>query len=189
VHAVAVVFDFMQPLVAFRRHIDQLRELRPYPLRQRGRLAAPRARYAARHRGAVEKLSCRRRMRLLEVIDFADMLSRMGELEADAFAMPAGRKAPAFDNRHFVRHVGMRGIVPDRVDAGLRHDFAGLVFLHHVLLRIKLIDDLGTGAQPHRVPGRDFARQPTVKALLVRCREGTPASGIPYRTNRPRTCP
>jgi hypothetical protein len=34
-------------------------------------------------------------MRLLEVIDLADMPGRMGELEADALAMPAGRKPAA----------------------------------------------------------------------------------------------
>jgi hypothetical protein len=30
--AVAVVFDFVQPAVAVRRRVDQLRELRPNPL-------------------------------------------------------------------------------------------------------------------------------------------------------------
>ena len=34
-HAVAVVFDFVEPLLAFRRRIDQLGQLRPDPLRQR----------------------------------------------------------------------------------------------------------------------------------------------------------
>jgi hypothetical protein len=34
-------------------------------------------------------------MRLVEMIDLADMPGRMGELEADALAMPAGRKATA----------------------------------------------------------------------------------------------
>jgi hypothetical protein len=34
-------------------------------------------------------------MRLLEVIDLADMLGGVRELEADALAVPAGRKAPA----------------------------------------------------------------------------------------------
>ena len=38
-HAVAVVFDFMQPLVAVRRRVDQLGELRPDPLRQRGTIS------------------------------------------------------------------------------------------------------------------------------------------------------
>jgi hypothetical protein len=37
----------------------------------------------------------RRRMRLFEMIDLADMLCSMSELEPDALAMPAGRKAPA----------------------------------------------------------------------------------------------
>src|SRR2546428_12573387 len=70
-------------------------------------------------------------MRLFEMIDLADMLGGMGELEADAFAMPAGRKTLALDHRDLVRHVGMRPIVGDGVDAGLRHDLAGLEFLRH----------------------------------------------------------
>jgi len=36
-HAVAVIFDFMEPAVAFRRHLDQLGELRLDPRRQTGR--------------------------------------------------------------------------------------------------------------------------------------------------------
>ena len=32
-HAVAVEFDFVQPLVPFGRLVDELGELRPYPLR------------------------------------------------------------------------------------------------------------------------------------------------------------
>jgi hypothetical protein len=36
-HAVAVVFDFVQPLIAFRRGVDQLGQLRRDPLRQSGR--------------------------------------------------------------------------------------------------------------------------------------------------------
>jgi hypothetical protein len=52
-----------------------------------------------------------RRMRLLEVIDFADMLCRVRELEGDALAMAAGRKAAAFDHRHLMLHVGVRRIV------------------------------------------------------------------------------
>ena len=36
-HAVAVVFNFVQPLVALRRRVDQLRELRRDPLRPSGR--------------------------------------------------------------------------------------------------------------------------------------------------------
>ena len=35
-HAEAVIFDFMQPLVAVRRFFDELRQLRPYPFRQGG---------------------------------------------------------------------------------------------------------------------------------------------------------
>jgi hypothetical protein len=53
----------------------------------------------------------RRRMRLFEMIDLADMLCSMSELEPDPLAMPAGWKAPALDHRHLVRHVGMGGIM------------------------------------------------------------------------------
>ena len=53
---------------------------------------------------------------------------RMVELEVDLLAMLAGRKAPALDHGHLVRHVGMRGIVGNHIDAGLRHDLARSVF-------------------------------------------------------------
>jgi hypothetical protein len=45
------------------------------------------------------------------MVDLSDMLGRMGELEADALAMPAGWKPPTFDHRDLVRHVGMERIV------------------------------------------------------------------------------
>src|SRR5438034_389668 len=58
-------------------------------------------------------------MRLFEMIDLADMPGRMSELEADALAMAAGRKAPALYHGDLVRHVGV-GPVDDRlVKAGL----------------------------------------------------------------------
>jgi hypothetical protein len=46
-------------------------------------------------------------MRFFEVVDLADMLGRVGELEAHALAMSAGRKTPALDHGDLVRHVGM----------------------------------------------------------------------------------
>jgi hypothetical protein len=79
-------------------------------------------------------------MRLLEMIDLADMLGCMGKLKADALAMPAGRKAAALYHRDLMRHVGMSRIVGNRLDAGLRHDLARPVFLRHGWPR-KLIDD------------------------------------------------
>ena len=111
----------MEPLVAFRRSVDQLGELRPDPFRKRDGVCAALAGYAARHANGTERLSGRR-MRLLEMVDLADMLGRMRELETDALAMPAGREAPAPDHRHLVRHAGMRRIVGDGVDLGWRHD-------------------------------------------------------------------
>ena len=72
-HAVAVELDFMQPLIAFRRRVDQLRELRRDPFRQRGRLGAPPARYGARHDGGTGRLPGRR-MCLLKMVDVTDML-------------------------------------------------------------------------------------------------------------------
>ena len=50
-HAIAVIFDFVQPLIAVGRGLDQLRELRRDPFRHRGRISAPPARYGARHLG------------------------------------------------------------------------------------------------------------------------------------------
>jgi hypothetical protein len=41
-------------------------------------------------------------------------------------AMPAGRKTPALDHGDLMGDVRMQGIVGDRIDAGLRHDLAGL---------------------------------------------------------------
>ena len=81
--AVAVEFDFVQPAVAFRRRIDQLRELRREPFRQGSGARTPR--YRLRHAGNRNGL-LRRRVRLLEVIDLADMRRRMAELEALAIA-------------------------------------------------------------------------------------------------------
>jgi hypothetical protein len=129
-HAVAVVFDFVEPLVAVRRRVDQLGQLRPDPFRQRGLIAAWPARYGARHGTGKERLSGSG-MRLLELVDLADVPGGMSKLEADALAMPAGRKTPALDRRYLVRHVRMHGIVGNRVDAGLRHDLARPEFLRH----------------------------------------------------------
>ena len=56
-HAVAVVFDFVEPLVAVRRSVDQLRKLRPDPLRKRGRIVAPLAHYRLRHEGSIRRWS------------------------------------------------------------------------------------------------------------------------------------
>src|SRR5437899_6884988 len=70
-------------------------------------------------------------MRLFEMIDLADMPGRMGEREAYPLAMAAGRKAAALDYRDLVRHVGIRRVVGNRVNAGLRHDLPGLEFLRH----------------------------------------------------------
>jgi hypothetical protein len=82
-----------------------------------------------------------RRTRLLEMVNLADMLGRMGDFERDAFAMPAGREAPTLDHRHLVRHSGMARIVGDRVDAGLGTIWPGLYSCAMVMLRIKLIND------------------------------------------------
>jgi len=71
VHAVAVEFDLVQPLIAFRRFVDELGQLRRNPFRRSRR--AWTARYRPRHAGGGSG-SLRRRMRLLEMIDLADML-------------------------------------------------------------------------------------------------------------------
>ena len=60
VHAVAVVFDFVQPLVAVRRYFDQLGELRRNARRQTGRAAGYRLGHAGSRNGLPQEL-----MRLL----------------------------------------------------------------------------------------------------------------------------
>jgi hypothetical protein len=52
--------------------------------------------------------------------------------------MPTGRKAAALDDRHLMRHVGVRRIVGNRVDAGLRHNLTRPVFLAMAGLRANL---------------------------------------------------
>src|SRR5690349_8769968 len=88
----------------------QLRKLRRDPYRQPGGLGAPPPRYRARHDWGLKRLPGWR-MRLLEMVDLANMPSRKRELEADALALPAARKPPALDHRHLVRHVSVRRIV------------------------------------------------------------------------------
>jgi hypothetical protein len=130
----------VDPVVAFGCRVDELSEPRPYPWRQGGRLDASPARYTARHGGRRDWVT-----RPAHAPP-RDGQSRRYALAAWATsnvtpAMPAGLEAPTLDHRHLVRHSGMRRIVGDHVDAGLRHDLAGLVFLRHVMLRIKLIND------------------------------------------------
>ena len=63
-------------------------------LRQCRRFAPLPARYGARHDGGMERLPGRR-MRLLEVIDLADMLGSVRGLEGDALAMRhRGKRRP-----------------------------------------------------------------------------------------------
>jgi hypothetical protein len=66
-HAEAVIFDFVQPLVAVRRGVDELGVLRRDPFRHGGRIGPPPARYGARHDGGTGWLSGRR-MHLLELV-------------------------------------------------------------------------------------------------------------------------
>jgi hypothetical protein len=59
VHAIAVIFDFVEPLIAFGCGVDQLRELRQDPVRQGDRVAAA-AGYRPRYAGKEQGLWCRR---------------------------------------------------------------------------------------------------------------------------------
>ena len=63
-HAVAVEFDLVQPGVAVRRRVDQLRELRRDPFRQG--TGTRKTRYRPRHAGSGNSL-LRWRMRLLAI--------------------------------------------------------------------------------------------------------------------------
>jgi polyphosphate kinase 2 (PPK2 family) len=51
---------------------------------------------------------------------------RMSELKRDALAMPACGETSAFDRRHFMRHIGVNRVMPDRVDARFRTISPGL---------------------------------------------------------------
>ena len=55
-HAVAVEFDFVEPLVAVRRRVDKLGELRPDPLRQSRRTGARAAHSRSGHAGSGQGL-------------------------------------------------------------------------------------------------------------------------------------
>ena len=66
------------------------------------------------------------------MLDFRDMLGRVGELESDSRTVTADRKAPALYGRNLVWHIGVDRIVRNGVDPRLRHDFAWFVFLRRV---------------------------------------------------------
>jgi hypothetical protein len=90
------------------RKADQVRELDARGV-QRADIArrlgiSPRkgARFARHPPWSIENRLSGRRVRLLEVIDLADMLRRMRQLEADALTIPAGRKLTTLDHRHLV---------------------------------------------------------------------------------------
>ena len=101
------VFDEQGRAAPRARAWRQLVSVRPRGVEQvivgriSGRAACPALDLPATGRAMPEtgKRLLRRRMRLFEIIDLADMLRRMGEREADALAMPAGRKPAALDNR------------------------------------------------------------------------------------------
>jgi len=67
----------------------------------------------------------------VKVIDLADVLGSVHQLEADALAVTAGGKAPALNDRHLALHVGMLAVVGDPVDTRLRDDLAGAELLRH----------------------------------------------------------
>ena len=61
----------------------------------------------------------------------------MAELKADALAMPAGRKTPALDHRHLVRHVGVSQIMGDGGDPRLRQYCPQPILLPMTILQNK----------------------------------------------------
>jgi hypothetical protein len=48
------------------------------------------------------------------MVDFANMLCGVNQLEADALAMAARREKPVLDDRDLVRHVGVLGVVSEK---------------------------------------------------------------------------
>jgi hypothetical protein len=75
------------------------------------------------------------------VVNFADMLRRMGKLERDVLQCPASRKGAGFDRRHLVRYVG---VARDGrcINASCSTISPSLYSFAMVLLRIKPIDGL-----------------------------------------------
>jgi hypothetical protein len=96
VHAVAVELDLVQPLVAFRRRVDELGQLRRDPLRQGRRVWTPR--YRPRHAGGGNGL-LRRRIRLVEMIDLADMLGMIPLPRSWSHSSSRSRLPPARSRR------------------------------------------------------------------------------------------
>jgi hypothetical protein len=90
-YPVAIIFDFVEPLVAVRRRLDQLRQLRRDEFRQTGRAGAREERYGTRHVGIG---LLHRGMRRFENDRSQTFLGGMGKLEAPAFAIPIAPRAP-----------------------------------------------------------------------------------------------
>ena len=68
-HAVAVIFDFVQPLIAFRRGVDELGELRPDPLRKLAAFPDGGLRHGSDRLRSAAIGSMRRRIVVLDVAD------------------------------------------------------------------------------------------------------------------------
>jgi hypothetical protein len=83
----------------------------------------------------------------MQLIDLADVFGGVRQLEADALAVTASRKAAALDDHHLVRHVGMLGGVGDPVDARLRDDVARTELLRHDSLRSGFSENFGRSAR------------------------------------------
>jgi len=85
----------------------------------------PRCRLWTDLRAAPAHLACRCRalLSIVQVINLADVLGSMHQLEADALAVTTGREPPALDDRHLVRHVGMLGVMGDPVDPRFRRNY------------------------------------------------------------------
>src|SRR3954470_3461259 len=65
------------------------------------------------------------------MVDLADVLRGVYQLEADPLAVPAGREPPALDHSDLVRHVGVLRVVSDAVDPRLRDDLSRFELLVH----------------------------------------------------------
>ena len=68
---------------------------------------------------------------IVQLIDLADVLRGVHQLEGDPLAMATCREAAAFNNRDLVRHVRVMRIVADAVDAGFGDDLTRLEYLSH----------------------------------------------------------
>ena len=74
------------------------------------------------------------------MIELGDVLRSVRELKNYSLTMAARRATAAFNDGYLMGHVGVHGVVGDRIDPRMGHDLTRLVHLRHAVL-LKVIDE------------------------------------------------